>query len=476
MTEIHFGTDGWRAQIAEDYTFDNVRALTQATADYLRREGLADQGVVVGYDTRFLSGSFAGAVAEVLAANEIHTWLTSTVAPTPAVSYAVLQQQAGLGIIITASHNPARWNGFKVKPSYGGSAPAEVTEPIEQAVPGVIAAGRVQRIALGEAEARGLVDRFDPRAPYLAAIREFVDLDAIRDAGLTVMHDPLYGASAGWLVEAVGEGRTHLHELHATRNPAFPGIRAPEPIAANLGELMERMAQGGYDVGFANDGDADRFAVVDEHGNYLTSLVTFALLAHYFLEVRGQRGAIIRSVTSSRMLDRLGEIYGCPVTVTPVGFKNIGPEMMAQDALMGGEESGGYGYRGHIPERDGVLSALYFLDYMVRTGKRPSALVAGLYELVGPHAYDRVDVTLRGDEREAILARVAQAAPETVAGLRVVERDRMDGFRFVLEDGWWLLLRFSGTEPLLRIYAEMPTAEQVRIALEVGQQIAGATL
>jgi alpha-D-glucose phosphate-specific phosphoglucomutase len=461
--------------IADDYTFDNVRAVAQAMADYLKRHDLGHE-VVIGYDTRFLSGSFAGAVAEVMAANEIRVALTTSFVPTPALSFAVRERGAGGGVMITASHNPARWNGFKVKSPEGGTASPEVTAEIEQAIPGVIAGNRVQAMPLGEAEAKGLVERIDAESSYLKAIREFVDMEAIRDAGLNVLVDSMFGSAQGWTVAAIGEGATHVREIHGRRNPAFPGMRAPEPIAANLTEAMEQIAQGGFDIGLSTDGDGDRFGLIDEQGQFVTQLQTFALLVYYQLAIRQQTGPIVRSVTMTRMVDRLGEHFGSAVHETPVGFKYLGPKMIETNAIIAGEESGGSAVRGHIPERDGVLAGLFMLDFVARTGKRPSQLLEDLYELVGRHEYDRVDVTVREDEKDAIRERVAMAEPKTIAGLAVTGKDELDGFRFTLEGGWWLLLRFSGTEPLLRIYAEMPSMEQVQEALQDGQELAGVSL
>ncbi len=473
MAEIRFGTDGWRAVIAEDFTFDNVRAVAQATADWMHRHGLHEQGAVVGYDTRFLSDAFANATAEVLAGNDIRVGLASSAAPTPAISHAVLQREAGAGIVITASHNPARWNGFKIKQAVGNSAPSEVTAEIEQAVPGIITGDRVQIVAQGDAVARGLIERFDPKPTYVAALRDFVDVERIRAAGLNVAVDSMFGAAGGLTAEILGGGATAVHELHGETNPAFPGMRAPEPIAANLGPLLKLVQGGGYDIGLATDGDGDRFGLVGEDGTFLNQLQTYALLVRYLLEVRGERGAIVRSITTTKMVDLLGRRYDCPVFETPVGFKFLGPQMIEHDAIVAGEESGGYAFRGHIPERDGVLSGLLLLDYVVQTGKRPSQLLAELYEELGRHEYDRVDITLRADERDEIAERVARAEPDTIAGLPVVSKDTLDGFRFTIEGGWWLLLRFSGTEPLMRIYAEMPSTEQVRRALLDGQELAG---
>ncbi len=475
MPDIRFGTDGWRAVIADDYTFDNVRIVAQATADYLKLHNLTSR-VVVGYDTRFLSGSFAGAVAEVMAANDIPVALTSSFVPTPGLSFAVRELEAGGGIMITASHNPARWNGFKVKSNQGGTASPEATAEIEEAIPGIVEASRVQHLSLGEAEAGGIVERIDAQTSYIQAIREFVDMDAIRDASLNVLVDSMYGSAQGWTVAAIGEGATHVREIHGRRNPAFPGMRAPEPIASNLTEAMDLIAQGGFDIGLSTDGDGDRFGLIDEQGNFITQLQTFALLVYYQLAIREERGAIVRSITMTRMIDRLGEHFDCPVYETPVGFKHLGPKMLETNALIAGEESGGYAFRGHIPERDGILSGLYMLDFIARTGKRPAQLLAELYELIGTHEYDRVDVTVRADEQDDIRARVAAATPTQIAGLKVTGKDELDGFRFSLEGGWWLLLRFSGTEPLLRIYAEMPSLDLVHQALQDGQELAGVSL
>ena len=476
MSDIHFGTDGWRAQIAEEFTFDNVRLVAQATAEHLLHTGDAAKGVVIGYDTRFLSQSFASAVAEVLAGNGIRSAIAGSAGPTPALSHSIVHRGAGAGIMITASHNPGRYNGFKVKESYGSSSPPAVTRAIEDAIPGIEAANGVRRMALGEAQAKGLVEEFDQRGPYLAALRQLVDIEAIKAAGLRVLVDSMYGAGLGVTTELLAGGATTVEELHGYRNPAFPGMRAPEPIGPNLTEQLGVLAQGGFDVGLSTDGDADRVGIADERGRFITQLQTMALLVHYLVGVRGERGPMVRSVTMTRMVDRLGERYDCPVYETPVGFVHLGPKMMETNALIAGEESGGYAFRGHIPERDGVLSGLLILEAMVKTGRKPSELLQAVYDEIGTHEYDRIDITLRGDERDAIRDRVAAAQPTEIAGLRVESKDTVDGFRFNLEGGWWLLLRFSGTEPLLRIYAEMPTMEHVRQALQAGQEIAGATL
>jgi phosphomannomutase len=470
---IHFGTDGWRGVIADDFTFANVRACAESVALYQRSQSLADRGLVVGYDTRFASEDFAAAVAEVVVAAGIKVYLCDRPAPTPVVTYAILEKRAGGAVIITASHNPARWNGFKYRPEYAGSAPPEVLTVLEAALPGILAAGEPKRLPLAEAEAGGLLQRFDPRPAYVAHVGEMVDLGRLRGAGLRVQVDSMYGAGAGYLADMLSGGRVEVHELHGEHNPAFPGLARPEPIAANLWELSEAVRGEAAHVGLATDGDADRLGVVDEEGRFLTQLQVFGLLTYYLLEVRGLRGPIVKSATTTRMVQQLGELYGVPVYETPVGFKFLGPKMMEVDALIAGEESGGYAVRGHLPERDGVLSGLLFLDFMVRSGKRPSALLEELYAKVGPHYYDRVDIHVGPEQHDEVWRRISESRPQRLAGLRVTGRDTIDGFRYDLEDGGWLLIRFSGTEPLMRIYTEVSKPDLVPRLLEAGRELAG---
>ena len=472
-TTIKFGTDGWRAVIGEDYTFDNVRACAASVALYLKKHKLDDRGLIVGYDARYASEDFAAAVAEVVAAAGIKVALTSVLCPTPVVSFSIIDRKAGGGVVITASHNPWRWNGFKYKPEYGGSAAPEIVAQIEEPLPGLV--GRaIPRMEIGEAKKAGVVEMFDPRAPYLAQLARLIDLDRVKAAGLNVAYDAMYGTGAGYFTDLLGGGKTKLTELHGFRNPIFPGMHAPEPIARNLTDMSELMAKGGFDVGIATDGDADRVGIADEKGGFIDQLQVFALLSYYLLEVRGERGAIVKSITTTVMVQRLGEIYGVPVYETQVGFKFLGPKMMETDALIGGEESGGYGFRGHVPERDGILAGLYMLDFMARTGKRPSELLAELYAKVGAHYYDRLDVALREEDRAAVWKRAEDARPDTVAGIKVTRRDTTDGFRFTLDDKGWLLFRFSGTEPLVRIYTEVVGDQSlVQRVLDAGRELIG---
>jgi phosphomannomutase len=471
-TKIKFGTDGWRAIIAEDFTFDNVRICAQSAAEYMKSAGLADSGMVIGYDTRFASENFAAAAAEVIAANGINVYLCESAAPTPVISYAILDLKAGGGIIITASHNSGQWNGFKFKQNDARSASPEVIVELEKGIARIQSGTGIKQTNLNDAIKNGTVKKFDPAPAYIKHIGDLVDIDRIRRSGINIAVDSMYGAGAGYFHNILSGEKMKITEIHKKRNPLFPGLQ-PEPIAHNLTELSAKMKKGGFDVGLATDGDSDRIGIMDEKGEFITTLQTYALLALYLLEVRGQRGPIIKTITTTNMLFRLGEIYKVPVYETAVGFKYVAPLMMAKDAMMGGEESGGYGYRGHMPERDGILSGLFFLDFMIKMKKSPSQLIKYLYSKVGPHYYDRLDVDFPKEDREAIIQRLTNSKPANIAGTSVREIDTRDGFRFLLKDGSWMLIRFSGTEPIMRIYSESNSMEKVKRFLEEGKKLTG---
>jgi len=470
---IRFGTDGWRGIIAEDFTFANVRACAGGVARYLRRIGQASQGLVVGYDTRFASDAFARHTAEVASALGVPVLLADRPTPTPVTSYAIVARRRAGGVILTASHNPPEWNGFKFRPDYAGSAPPEVLRALEEEIARVLEEGDPPRLPLEMGERKGLVRVEDLTPDYDRQVARLVDLDTLRRAGLRVVVDAMHGAGAGHFPRLLAGGSTRVEELRPERNPAFPGMAQPEPVAHNLGPLLSAVPARNADVGLALDGDADRLGVVDEKGTYLTTQQVFALLAYSLLEVRGLRGPIVKSVTSTMMLFRLAERYKVPVHETPVGFKFVGPRMQETNALLAGEESGGYAVRGHIPERDGILSGLLFLDLLVRTGKRPSELLEDLYRITGPYFYGRRDLPFPPERRPAVEERVASAHPHALGGLRVTGRDALDGTRWLLNGKGWLLIRFSGTEPLLRIYAEADSPERVQRLLDEGQELVG---
>ena len=458
---IKFGTDGWRGIIADDFTFANVARCSQGLADYLRATGVSRQGLVVGYDTRFASREFAETVASVVSANEITVYLCREPVPTPVVSHHVVHRGAAGGVVITSSHNPAAWSGFKFKSAEGGSASQAVTDVLEMCIE---SSGEPKRLPLPEGRDAGLVQDVDPTPAYRESLAGLINLDAIRAAGLNVLVDAMHGAGAGYFADLLRGGATTVVELRSEPNPAFPGMAQPEPIAHNLAELCRRVPDDGAAVGLALDGDADRIGLVDENGRFVSTLEVFSLLALYLLE-RGDRGPLVKGVTASLMLNKLAEKYSVGISEMPVGFKNIGPRFLADDAILGGEESGGYAFRGHIPERDGILSGLYLLEYMATAGLSASGMVSRLFDTVGEHHYQRRDVSFDPAARAAIMDRLTRSPLPELAGMPVRDKDEIDGRRWLLDAGW-VAARFSGTEPLLRIYCEADTTANVQRLLD----------
>jgi len=472
MTDkIVFGTDGWRGYVAEDYTFVNVRRCSQGFSNYLNKQGKAGESIVVGHDKRFNGEGFAAAVAEVLAANGFKVWLTDGPTPTPVISYAVVDKKAAGAVNITASHNPPTDNGFKVRDPNGGAIDPDGLKQIEANIPDDIA--DVKRMTLKDALEDGSVRTFDASINYIDHIQQMIDLQPIKDAGLTVMVDAMWGNGAGWFPRLLGGGKTKVLEIHNERNPSFPEMKRPEPIRPNVDKGLDATIVNDADVLIINDGDADRVGFGDENGEFIDQLRAYGLLAYYLLEVRGERGPIVKTLSTTTMLNKLGKIYDVDVHETGVGFKYVAPKMLEVDGLIGGEESGGYAFRGNVPERDGILAGLYFLDFMVRTGKKPTELLDMLFQKVGgPHFYDRIDTPFKGDKQEKI-DRILTAKPETIGGLIVTELVTIDGYQFRLEDGGWLLIRFSGTEPIIRVYCETMHKDKVQAILNDGLKIAG---
>jgi len=460
--EIKFGTDGWRGIIADDFTYESVRVATQGIAQYLVSR--PNPSAIVGYDTRFSSDLFAREVSQVLAANGVKVHLIDAPAPTQVSTYAILDRKTAGGLVITASHNPYYFSGLKYKPEYAGSASPEVTNRLEEEIQRVQRGGRVRLVRYDDAVRDGRIAVFDPKPAYIAQVNRLVNLDRIKAAGLRILHEPMYGASQGYVRALLNGGKTTVEEIHQERNPGFGGMH-PEPIAQYMPEALERIRKGKFDLGIANDGDADRVGIIDEKGQFVNQLQVMALLMMYLVEKRGQKGDVVRSLTSTSMVDKLGERFGVKVHELPVGFKYLGPKMQEVDGLLGGEESGGFAFRGHIPERDGVLSGMMFAAMIVDYGLPLSKILDHLIELVGPHAYARHDLHLDRDEyaarRTELYGRLQKDPPTEIAGGRVVRSRTDDGFKFYLEDGSWVLVRFSGTEPLIRVYSEAPSKERV---------------
>lgn len=470
MTKIKFGTDGWRAVIAEDYTFDNVRRCTQGFSSYLLEKGYSGKKVIVGYDKRFQSENFAKAASEVLAANGFSVLLTEDATPTPVISYAVVNNHAVGAINITASHNPATDNGFKVRDPNGGAIPPSDLKRIEQLIPDQIS--EVKKVPFSDAATSNKVILFDASLEYKKHISNLIDLDPIKQAGLTILVDPMWGNNANWFTELLSGGKTKVIEIHNQRNPIFPEMTRPEPIPPNVDIGLAKTKEMGADVLIITDGDGDRVGVGSENGEFLNQLQVYALLAYYLLEVRQERGPIVKTLSTTSMLNKLGKIYNVPVYETGVGFKYVAPKMIETNAMVGGEESGGYAFRGNVPERDGILAGLYFLDMMVKLNKTPSELLDILFSVVGHHYYDRIDSPFSGNRKQKE-QNILEANPATIGGLKVLDLNSTDGYKFSLEDGGWLLIRFSGTEPIIRVYCETTHADKVQLILQDGLKIAG---
>jgi phosphomannomutase len=479
-TSIVFGTDGWRARIADEFTFENVRRCADGVAQYVAEQGTASRGVVVAYDRRFASEHFAAAAAEVLLAHDIPVALGAHAVPTQMSSFEVVTRGAAAGIVITASHNPWVDNGFKVKAPTGAAAGPEILGVIEARL--AINGGQpIDRRPLADAESAGLVERFDPFEGYERFVRRTVDLDELRAADISVLVDPLYGAGAGWISRLLADGRIRIHEIHQERNPYFGGIN-PEPIRPNVDEALGIVAGGGYDLALLLDGDADRAGAADEQGTFIHQLQVTGLLMYYLAEHRGWRDPIVVSVNNTSMAARLGERYGIKTYETPVGFKFIGPKMIETGAMMGGEESGGFGFGMHLPERDGIYADLLLLDLFLRekaAGRWPvSRALAHFHSIAGPSFYRRIDVHVDRAEypevKRRLLVDLAAEGPAELAAqpvARTVALDTEDGFKFFLADGSWLLIRASGTEPLVRVYTEATSVEVRDAMLAAGEQL-----
>ena len=467
---IRFGTDGWRGRIADDYTFANLSRCAQGFANYLIEKGFVGEWVIVGYDRRFHSENFAASVAEVLAGNGLRVYLTQEATPTPVISYAVVIKQAVGAVNITASHNPATDNGFKVRDRNGGAIDPDGLKQIEALIPD--SEKEVKRVSFDDALKNGKLIVFDAAPEYIEQIKRLLDLEPIKEAGLKILVDPMWGNGCGWLPRLLQGGKSQVEEIHNVRNPLFPEMSRPEPIPPNVNVGLQETVKRGADVLIVTDGDADRLGLGDENGQFIDQLRVFGLLAYYLLEVRGMRGPIVKTLSTTTMLDKLGKLYNVPVYETGVGFKYVAPKVLETNAIIGGEESGGYAFRGHVPERDGILAALYILDMMVKMKAKPSQLLEALFSKVGYHYYDRIDSPFTGDRatREKM---ILDAKPATLGGLKVLELDTTDGYKFKLEDGGFMLIRFSGTEPILRVYTETTQKETVQNILEDGLHVAG---
>lgn len=461
-TDIRFGTDGWRAVIGDDFTYANLRRVADAAGRVFASENPGGL-VIVGHDTRFEAASFARAAADVLAAHGLRVRLTDRYLPTPALCWSVAHDDDAIGgVMLTASHNPAPYLGFKLRMADGGASPVEFTDRVEAELHAEPPAP--------DAAAAASVEVVDLVGPYLAALRGMVDENVIRSAGLRVVVDPLYGAGQTYLAELLRSLGADVTELHGIRNPGFGGLH-PEPIPPHIDEARAYVRERGLDAAFITDGDADRIGAADRHGNFVNPHRIIALVARHLVEDRGMSGRIVKTLSTSVLVDRIGARLGSEVTTTPVGFKWVYAEMVKGDVLIGGEESGGIGLPGHVRERDGLLMALLLAEMMGQRKMGLGELVDDLLAVTGPMEYNRIDLKLDPAVKDAFVAAMPTLAPASVAGLEVREIIRADGIKFLLPDDAWLLLRTSGTEPLVRIYAEASSAGVVDDLLAEGRKL-----
>ncbi len=464
MGKIKFGTDGWRAVVADEFTFANVRLVAQALALYLKETGGAGRGVVVAYDTRFLAERFAAAAAEVLAGNGLAVWLAGQPSPTPVAAFAVKDLGAAGAVMVTASHNPPEYCGIKFIPEYAGPATTEITAAIEEKLAAVEGNG-VSVLPLAEGRKRGLVRELEARPSYLAHLRKLLEVAPLRKRRLRVVVDPLWGAGSGYLEELLGDW-CDLEVIHGYRDVLFGGM-VPEPREEVLGELAATVRAREADLGLALDGDADRFGVVGRGGRFFAPNEILSLLLSYLLDYRGWRGPVARTVATTHALDLIAGAHGLPVIETPVGFKYIAQSLLTDGSILGGEESGGLSVKGHVPEKDGILAACLVAEMVAATGMPLEAYQEEVARRYGHLVSTRRDLRYSPERRAELLARLAGWAPAALGGVPVKERLTRDGVKLLLDDGSWVLVRPSGTEPVFRVYAEAP--EEARLGLLVSE-------
>ena len=465
MAEIKFGTDGWRAVIAEDYTFENVRKVALAFARYYRKHPLVANGVVVGGDARFGSQDFAAAAAQVIASQGIKVWLAENVVSTPMLSLGIIKKKAAAGVMITASHNPPQWNGFKIKAEFGGSALMKDIVKVEKMAQDIAAKNAPVKVRpMDDLKKEKLVVPVDLHKPYLADIRRKVDIDLIAKSKMKIAYDVMYGASYGVMGALLPSVRT-LHDEH---NPGFKGV-APEPLAKNLTEFTDLVRKEKFDIGLVTDGDADRFGCVDENGNFVSTQLLIPILLKYLHKDLGKKGAVVKTVSVSDIVPRMCEKYGLKLYERPVGFKYVTELMLEDRVLIGGEESGGVGTSLHIPERDGVFNNLLLCEALAKKKMTLGQAVEEIFAEFGRVFYDRIDFHTAHRNKQAILAACAKGLAK-LGGHAVLATETIDGYKFRI-DGGWLLIRASGTEPILRFYAEADSERKVADLLKAAVKI-----
>jgi alpha-D-glucose phosphate-specific phosphoglucomutase len=460
MTEIRFGTDGWRGVIAEDFTFANARIVAHAIARYVVRGEDPRRGMLVGYDHRYASDRVAAAVAEVISASGTPVWLADKPCPTPAISFLVRHQKATGGIVITASHNPYRWNGIKYKASYGSSALPSIVAQIEKELASVLEKGVPPLPPRGD-----LIRSLEPRAPYLDALENLVDWKRLREAELRFVFDPMHGAAAGLLPELFHRNDIPCDEIRGTRDPRFGSVH-PEPIEPHIEALRQAVLAGKYDAGFCADGDGDRVGAIDRTGSFVTPHQILALLVSHLAGTRNLPGDIAKTFSVTKLIDKLAAKFGRKLHEVPIGFKYICELMLEQNILIGGEESGGIGTSLYLPERDATVSALFLAELMAWHGKSLGELLSALHAEFGEYHYGRVDLELKPGQKEKAISHFSNGSVSRVLDLPVVRREDLDGIKLYLGEAGWVMVRASGTENVLRIYSETAKPEMTRRVLD----------
>lgn len=463
---ITFGTDGWRAIIADEFTGANVRLVAQAVVNYFLRDDAPGEPIVfIGYDNRSQSEYFAAEAAKIVAASRLHAILSAQSCSSPCISFNAHAANAKGGIMITASHNPPQFNGLKVKVGYGGSALPSVMAGVEKELSALLDAGTYTVDAADDAMDN--VEKRDLRPVYFDGLRAMVDLEKIGGAGYKIVADPMHGSGSGYLSDILRGVGADITEIRRERNPFFGGVN-PEPIAQNLGALKDAVLDSKADVGVAIDGDADRVGAMDSDGHFVDSHKIFAVTLRHLFEDKGQRGSVVKTVSTTKLIDKLCAKYGLTLHIVPIGFKNVVEWMLKEPVLIGGEESGGIGVLGYIPERDGPLMSLLLLEAMATREKRLEEQIAELMAEFGPHEFQRVDLHVDPARMPAVAHSLKEDNPTDLGGLPVKDIDRLDGTKFNFADESWLLLRASGTEPVVRVYAEAPSQEKVQQLIDAG--------
>jgi phosphoglucomutase len=467
--KIKFGTSGWRGIIADDFTFSRVRIVTQAIADYLAAQGLKDKGIVVGYDTRFLSERFAAEAVKVFAANGIRSFLSNRDAPTPAVAFEIIRKKAAAGVNFTASHNPPEYNGLKFSPASGGPALPETTKDIETRANAILDRNSISTVPFPEAKQKGMIEEVDLRKAYLDDLRKKIDFEPIRKARLKIALDLLYGTGRGYLDTLLLDAGCSVTVLHGQRDPMF-GNRSPEPSEENLADLSSIIKKGRFDTGLAVDGDADRFGVIDADGSYINPNQVLALALDYLCRTRGWKGGAARSIATSHLVDAVAKKHGIDVYETGVGFKFIGDLLVQGKIIFGGEESAGLTMKDHVPEKDGILACLLVAEMVSTEKKSFREMLKRLYKEIGTILNDRVNIHINEANRSDVNMRLRQPISE-LGELRVKgKKTTGDGTKYMLEDDSWVLMRASGTEPVVRIYVEAGSEEKVRGLIDAGRK------